>query len=118
MSLHEVDEAVANPSDDAVSAAAERFLVAAFYKFVALDDLAVRMERLRVIAEGHDVRGTVLLAEEGINGTVSGPENGVRVLLQEFAARVKSVEQNGAHAFLRSNFVGGIKRLPVRVQLG
>ena len=83
MSLHEVDEAVANPSDDAVSAAAERFLVAAFYKFVALDDLAVRMERLRVIAEGHDVRGTVLLAEEGVNGTVSGPENGVRVLLQE-----------------------------------
>jgi cytochrome P450 len=41
----------------------------------------------------------------------------VRVLLQEFAARVRSMEQSAPHAFLRSNFVGGIKRLPVRVSL-
>ena len=41
----------------------------------------------------------------------------VRVLLQAFAARVRKIEQIGPHAFLRSNFVGGIKRLPVRVTL-
>jgi cytochrome P450 len=41
----------------------------------------------------------------------------VRALLQAFARRVKAVEQAGPHAFLRSNFVGGIKRLPVRVTL-
>ncbi len=41
----------------------------------------------------------------------------VQVLFQELAKRVKSVEQTGPHAFLRSNFVGGIKRLPVRVKL-
>ena len=41
----------------------------------------------------------------------------VRVLLQTFAKRVKRIEQTGPHAFLRSNFVGGIKRLPVRVTL-
>lgn len=41
----------------------------------------------------------------------------VRVLLQAFAKRVKRIEQTGPHAFLRSNFVGGIKRLPVRVTL-
>ena len=40
----------------------------------------------------------------------------VRVLLQELARRVRSIEQVGPHAFLRSNFVGGIKRLPVRMQ--
>lgn len=39
----------------------------------------------------------------------------VRVLLQEFVTRVGALEQSGPHAFLRSNFVGGIKRLPVRV---
>lgn len=39
----------------------------------------------------------------------------VRVLLEEFAKRVKSVEQTAPHAFLRSNFVGGIKSMPVRV---
>ena len=41
----------------------------------------------------------------------------VRVLMQELVRRVKSVEQVGPHAFVRSNFVGGIKRLPIRVTL-
>ena len=41
----------------------------------------------------------------------------IRVLLQEFVVRVRRMEQTGPHAYLRSNFVGGIKRLPVRVQL-
>lgn len=39
----------------------------------------------------------------------------VRVVLQELVRRVQKIEQTGAHAFLRSNFVGGIKRLPVRI---
>jgi cytochrome P450 len=41
----------------------------------------------------------------------------VRLLLQEFVKRVARIEQTAPHAFLRSNFVGGIKRLPVRVDL-
>jgi cytochrome P450 len=41
----------------------------------------------------------------------------VRVVFQEIAKRIKSIEQTGPHAFVRSNFVGGIKRLPVRVTL-
>ncbi|MCI2397831.1 cytochrome P450 [Aliiroseovarius subalbicans] len=39
----------------------------------------------------------------------------VRVLFEELAKRVKLVEPNGDHKFLRSNFVGGIKELPVRM---
>lgn len=41
----------------------------------------------------------------------------VRVLMQELARRVRHIEQTGPHAFLRSNFVGGIKQLPVRMTL-
>ena len=41
----------------------------------------------------------------------------VRVLFQELSARIKSVESAGPHRFLRSNFVGGLKELPVTVQL-
>jgi len=37
----------------------------------------------------------------------------VRVLLQELVKRVASIRQTGAHHYLRSNFVTGIKRLPV-----
>lgn len=41
----------------------------------------------------------------------------VRVLLQSLVSRVRRIEQTAPHAFLRSNFVCGIKRLPVRVHL-
>ena len=41
----------------------------------------------------------------------------VRVLFEELAKRVKSIEPAGEHKFLRSNFVGGIKELPVSVTL-
>ncbi|MDQ2091757.1 cytochrome P450 [Marimonas arenosa] len=37
----------------------------------------------------------------------------VRVLFQELAKRISKVEPAGPHRFLRSNFVGGIKELPV-----
>lgn len=39
----------------------------------------------------------------------------VKVLFQELAKRIKSIEPAGPHKFLRSNFVGGIKELPVTV---
>ncbi|WP_127107756.1 cytochrome P450 [Pararhodobacter zhoushanensis] len=39
----------------------------------------------------------------------------VRVLFQELAKRITSIEPAGPQKFLRSNFVGGIKELPVRI---
>ncbi|MCH2077480.1 MAG: cytochrome P450 [Rhodobacteraceae bacterium] len=39
----------------------------------------------------------------------------VRILFQELARRISRIEQVGDHAFVRSNFMGGIKRLPVRI---
>ena len=41
----------------------------------------------------------------------------VRVLFEELAKRIRTIEPAGDHKFLRSNFVGGIKTLPVRVTL-
>ncbi len=40
----------------------------------------------------------------------------VRIVFQEIAKRIKSIEQAGPHAYVRSNFVGGIKRLPIRIE--
>lgn len=40
----------------------------------------------------------------------------VRVLFQELAKRISAIEPDGPHQFLRSNFVGGIKSLPVRIK--
>ena len=52
------------------------FLVSAFYKFVALNDYEDLRPQIFQFAKNQGVLGTLLLAEEGINGTLSGePEN-------------------------------------------
>ncbi len=62
-------------------------LVAAFYRFAALEQLpALRQELLHLATEGA-VRGTILLAPEGVNGTIAGPEAGVQAVL----ARLRQV---------------------------
>ena len=61
----------------------EKYLVAAFYKFVALPDYRAVRESLQRRCEELGLLGSILLAEEGINGTISGPETGVRRLFEE-----------------------------------
>ena len=58
-----------------------RFLTAALYKFVELPDFAGLQPPLLACCEAHSVKGTLLLAPEGINGTIAGPEEGVRAVL-------------------------------------
>lgn len=57
------------------------YLTAALYKFVELPDHALLQAPLLACCETHGVKGTLLLAAEGINGTISGPEAGVRAVL-------------------------------------
>ena len=57
------------------------FLTAALYKFVTLPDFGALQAPLQAFCEANDVRGTLLLAEEGINGTIAGPSDGVHAVL-------------------------------------
>lgn len=52
-------------------------VVAALYKFVALPDRVELRERLLALMHAHDIRGTILLAHEGINGTVAGSRHAI-----------------------------------------
>jgi cytochrome P450 len=40
----------------------------------------------------------------------------VRVLFEELSKRINAIEVDGPHQFLRSNFINGIKSLPVKVK--
>lgn len=57
--------------------------VAAFYQFAALPDFRELREPLRAICTGLGLKGSVLLAHEGINGTVAGSEEGIDALVTE-----------------------------------
>ena len=47
------------------------FVVAALYKFTVLDDLADFQAELRAICDDCEMMGTLLIAHEGLNGTIS-----------------------------------------------
>ena len=55
--------------------------VAAFYHFARQDDPATRQAPLRALAQAHGVRGSVLLAREGVNGTIAGAQADVMAIL-------------------------------------
>ena len=57
------------------------FLVAALYHFVSVPHFAELRAPLQSLCEEYDVRGTLLLAHEGINGTIAGPADGIRTVL-------------------------------------
>jgi UPF0176 protein len=57
------------------------FLTATLYKFVELPDHAALQAPLWATCEAHGIKGTLLLAAEGINGTIAGlPDNVYAVL--------------------------------------
>ena len=58
------------------------FLTAALYKFVELPDFADIKAPLIDCCNKNNVKGTILLATEGINGTISGSSEGVRAVLE------------------------------------
>src|SRR3546814_12717246 len=59
----------------------DNLLIAALYKFVRLPDYASMRMPLLACCETNGVKGTLLLAEEGINGTIAGAPDGVAAVL-------------------------------------
>jgi UPF0176 protein len=57
--------------------------VAALYQFARFDDCPGIQARLKSACASGGVRGTLILAEEGINGTIAGPGDGVEAVLRE-----------------------------------
>jgi UPF0176 protein len=55
--------------------------VATFYQFAHLPDFEAKRAPLKEHCERHSVQGTIILAHEGINGTIAGPSAGVELVL-------------------------------------
>jgi UPF0176 protein len=74
------------------------YKVAAFYQFAALPDFRELREPLRSLCSGLKLKGSVLLAEEGINGTVAGGAEAIGELIHElrsgnlFGGRLDNLE--------------------------
>ena len=72
--------------------------VAAFYQFAPLPDFRELREPLRAICAALGLKGSVLLAHEGINGTLAGSSDAISALIEElqrgvlFGGRLNGLE--------------------------
>lgn len=89
------------------------------YRFVALSDTAHWRESIRSQAEAHALKGTVLLAEEGINLFVAGTEPSVRAfliwLLAQPAFTGMSVKESWSEAVPFGKLLVKVKREIIRM---
>jgi UPF0176 protein len=78
--------------------------VAAFYQFAKLSDFRELREPLRAICARLGLKGSVLLAHEGINGTLAGEPASIDALVEElqagalFGGRLDNLELKFSHA--------------------
>ncbi len=55
--------------------------VAALYRFAPFDDPAVLKDPLQAVCDAAGICGTILIAPEGLNGTIAGPAEGISAVL-------------------------------------
>src|SRR5580704_6470936 len=93
------------------------YKVAAFYQFVGLPDFLELREPLRAICADLGLKGSVLLAHEGINGTLAGDAGALGKLVDElrggalFGGRLDNLELKFSDAFVMP-----FQRLKIRLK--
>ena len=78
-------------------------VVCALYKFVALEDYETMRQPLRDFMNDHGIRGTLLLASEGINGTIAGSPEAVDALIAELQSDERLAELDCKKSYEDSN---------------
>ena len=74
-------------------------VVSAFYKFVRLEDYETIQPALQAHCDANGVLGTILLAREGINGTVCGREDAIAALMRAFATDARFADIQPKYSF-------------------
>jgi UPF0176 protein len=78
-------------------------VVAALYRFVKLPDFAALREPLLQCMHSNEVRGTLLLAAEGINGTIASSREGIDAVLQFLARDPRLADIETKESFVDEN---------------
>lgn len=65
-----------------------------FYKYVTIEDPKALMDSVRALAKAHNLLGRVLVAEEGINGTLEGSVEDTEVFAAELLTDTRLTDMN------------------------
>lgn len=78
-------------------------VVAALYRFAEFPDFRTFRQPLLSLMLEHDVRGTILLATEGINGTIAGSRQGIDAVLNWLRSDNRFAGLESKEAFADAN---------------
>ena len=78
----------------------EKKIIASFYKFIDWSDFQEKKPVLEKICRQNNIVGTILLAPEGINGTISGSQEEILTTIEELKkdSRLSDLESKFAEA--------------------
>ncbi len=85
------------------AASTNSVVVAALYRFADFPDFSRFRAPLQALMLKHDVRGTVLLAAEGINGTIAGSREGIDAVLNCLRADSRFSGLQAKESFVDTN---------------
>ena len=77
----------------------EQYQVSALYHFVRLENFEALKQPLLDCMIAHNVKGTLLLANEGINGTIAGPPSGVQAVFDHLKSDPRLIDIRSKESF-------------------
>ncbi|MEO1858276.1 MAG: hypothetical protein ABGZ19_00080, partial [Verrucomicrobiales bacterium] len=89
------------------------YQVLLYYLYTSIEDPDKFAKRQTDFCNEHDLKGRIIIAEEGINGTVSGTKNSTEAYIKETLELLETskmefkIDSNNGHAF---------KKLSVKVR--
>ena len=74
-----------------------KYKVAAFYNFISIidEEILLIIEEITNLATNQKIKGTILLASEGVNGTICGPENAIVQFIETLEELLKDFFNDG-----------------------
>lgn len=91
----------------------KKFVIVSMYHFVQLDDFMDMKPQLLKICGKNNIVGTILLAQEGLNGTIAGPRTGIDNLLAYLFSEPRFKTMQYKESFSNS---APFRRLKVRLK--
>ncbi|MFY0608832.1 MAG: rhodanese-related sulfurtransferase [Candidatus Atelocyanobacterium thalassa] len=89
------------------------YTVATFYKFIFFSEYAEKKSSLFKYCQDHSIKGTILLSQEGINGTIAGTSENVHKIVDYLKEDVRFIDLEVKYSM--SSYLP-FKRIKVRLK--
>ena len=90
-----------------------KFKILSFYAFINIDDLCKKAAFIKNECEKNKITGLVILAKEGINGTLSGLEKNLHKLMDILTNEIYVCEMNVKESFSK---IPAFARIKVKIK--